>query len=617
MSQSQFDYVMKLTAKSEGVDKVKKKVDKLNKSINVNAVRQKQATEGMRKQFTALQNNLKPLGKEVKKSLNSMVVPAKTAEQAAEGIIQKQRLSAIESKAMGKGLQSVGWDRIRDKSDGFFKVLNLGMGDLKGVTKNTDGFRTAGGRAANTIRMATHGLKGFRMELLGVMFFGMMVQKTMFGLLKPAMEVFGVFELWRIMLMILFIPAIELLFPAFLELIQWFMKLDPEVQEMIGIFVILAGVFGTALFALGAFGLGIGSILQVGIGNIISFGLVAAAVFAGIVLILAGFMLIMNGDFEGIGLIIAGSGLILIKYLGLWGLVAFGAGLALYMIWKDHDFWLHLVKQAWRGFYVFILTQIAKILEGYEKIKDPFDLFLDNPMIKILEDEAQKMSDAWDAADKAFRTKGLMKVPDVEDSAAGFITMTKHMNEQSSKEISDMETSWSNSISVINKNTKNTMTTVNHDLDVGLLEAGSTTETFLTNAKIGWDGTMDSVVTKTRVSVDEIERQLSRLKKSSGGSSGYHPSVAEQINALKSDPTSAIGDLMGRSYNDFIWRPGQAPVAINPNDTLVGTKGGAGSSTINQTNNITVADTAMIERMIEQNNRSLVDEIRRSIKVPG
>jgi len=117
------------------------------------------------------------------------------------------------------------------------------------------------GKFAMKIRQATHGMRGFRMEMLGVMFFGKMLQKTFTGLLRPALEVYGVFDIFRIMLMTLFLPVVELLFKPLMNIMLWFMKLPKPVKKSIGIFVLLMITLGTVLFLVGSFALGIGSLI--------------------------------------------------------------------------------------------------------------------------------------------------------------------------------------------------------------------------------------------------------------------------------------------------------------------------------------------------------------------
>ena len=145
---------------------------------------------------------------------------------------------------------------------GFNKVMNQNMQTFKEMRIQNVAFGNEGTRLGDKIRGLTHGMRGFRMEMLGVMFFGMALQRTFMGLLRPTLELFGVFELWRVTLQVFFLPIVMLLFPWFLQLSLWLMELNPQTQETIGLFVLLGLVLGTILFIIGQFALGIGSISQ-------------------------------------------------------------------------------------------------------------------------------------------------------------------------------------------------------------------------------------------------------------------------------------------------------------------------------------------------------------------
>ncbi len=74
---------------------------------------------------------------------------------------------------------------------GFFKTMRMGQPEFKKFNEQGRRFTTFGGRIANSFRKSTHGMRGFRMEMLGVMFFGMMLQKTFSGLIKTSLEWMG------------------------------------------------------------------------------------------------------------------------------------------------------------------------------------------------------------------------------------------------------------------------------------------------------------------------------------------------------------------------------------------------------------------------------------------
>lgn len=152
-------------------------------------------------------------------------------------------------------------------------VIGMSLPAMKLTNQHGGRMSTVMGRAAYGVRMFTHGLRGFRMEMLGVMFFGMMLQQMFLGLLRPVMEAFGVFDLYRLMLLVLFLPVMEMLFEPMLKIMTWFMELPRPVKLVIGIFTIFMIVLGTALFVLGSFALGIGSV-------ILAFGFLGPAITA-------------------------------------------------------------------------------------------------------------------------------------------------------------------------------------------------------------------------------------------------------------------------------------------------------------------------------------------------
>ena len=143
----------------------------------------------------------------------------------------------------------------------FGQVMQMPMEGFKDMNKNAKQMTTTGGRFANNLRMMTHGMKGFRMEMLGVMFFGMAMQRMFVGLLNPVMEAFGVMDLFRVMLLTLFLPIMEAIFPFLLQFIEWFMNLPGPVKKAIGVIVIVGAVLSTLLMIFGQLFLGIGSLI--------------------------------------------------------------------------------------------------------------------------------------------------------------------------------------------------------------------------------------------------------------------------------------------------------------------------------------------------------------------
>jgi len=118
-------------------------------------------------------------------------------------------------------------------------------------------------RIARRTRMMTHGMRGFRMEMLGVMFFGMMLQRTFSGLIKTSLEWMGVTEIFSQVLGILFLPVAEWFLQIVLLLLKWVTSLTKAQKKWIGVIVLVGIALGVTLFILGTFALGIGSLILV------------------------------------------------------------------------------------------------------------------------------------------------------------------------------------------------------------------------------------------------------------------------------------------------------------------------------------------------------------------
>jgi hypothetical protein len=144
----------------------------------------------------------------------------------------------------------------------FGEVMSMNFEHWKKFNQVGGKFKTVGGNVANTTRNMMHGMRGFRMEMLSVMFGGQMLQRAMFGLLKPALQVAGAFEIWGAMLQVLFLPvALFLLENVFLPLFNLFSSLPEPIQKIIGFFVLFVGVIGAILAVGGALVLFIGGLI--------------------------------------------------------------------------------------------------------------------------------------------------------------------------------------------------------------------------------------------------------------------------------------------------------------------------------------------------------------------
>jgi len=144
---------------------------------------------------------------------------------------------------------------------GFFKTMKLGQPDFKRFNELGRTSNKIGGKIGMWARNATHGLRGFRMEMLGVMFFGMSMMRVFTGLFKTSMEWMGVMDILSLALGILFLPVAELMLEWALSFLNWVTKLSPETKKFIGWLALLGAGLGILLFLFGTLALGIGSII--------------------------------------------------------------------------------------------------------------------------------------------------------------------------------------------------------------------------------------------------------------------------------------------------------------------------------------------------------------------
>ncbi len=184
---------------------------------------------------------------------------------------------------------------------GLFGVMRLGQSDFKKFNEQGRHFANTGGRIANRARMATVGLRGFRMEMLGVMFFGMAMQRVFTGLLKTSLAWVGVNEILTTALGILFLPVAMMVLDWAIQFLDWVGKLTEGQKKMIGIVVLAGAAFGGFLFIVGTLFLGIGSMILVFGSLFVPIMLVVGAIAALAALVIGGSLFgEMQKDAEGL-----------------------------------------------------------------------------------------------------------------------------------------------------------------------------------------------------------------------------------------------------------------------------------------------------------------------------
>ena len=255
------------------------------------------------------------------------------------------------------------------------KTINKSIRELgHGVYQTTEqvrGFNAKGKELNTTTKTMAVGQHRFKMELLGTMFAGMALYRVMSGLLRPAAEAYGIFEMFGAMLTVLFLPVMDILAPILMTFMDFFMNLPEGVQLAIGAIVLFAALLGAFLLVFGQIGLAWTSIIKafpLVLPALKTIGVAVKALWAtfgtliiwiaGVALIVAGVYMVVKGKLEGIGLIIMGIGVILLLFIGWWALIPIAVGAAVYLIIKHWDkvkgwfvsFWNWLkdaAKKAW------------------------------------------------------------------------------------------------------------------------------------------------------------------------------------------------------------------------------------------------------------------------------
>jgi len=253
--------------------------------------------------------------------------------------------------------------KIGKNMTGFNKVMNQNLSTFKKNNAANTTLMNKGAGVARTFRNLTHGARGFKMEMLGVMFFGMAIMRVFTGLLRPAFEAAGIFEIFGLILQDLFLPIALALLDPLLEVMDWFMNLDEGTKKAIGVFVLFMVALGSLLFIVGTVILGFGSLAMAwaSVGILIPFLIGLVLVFAGVFFIVVGVIKLLYGTvqekFKGIGMILIGVGLILLLFIGWWALIPIAVGAA---VWWIANHWDSLkekfggvidwIKDKWKSF---------------------------------------------------------------------------------------------------------------------------------------------------------------------------------------------------------------------------------------------------------------------------
>ena len=128
---------------------------------------------------------------------------------------------------------------------------------LQVVEANTEAIKSL----AQSLEKVMQTTRKLNVNMLALGFFGRMVQNTMESLLKPAAEITQIFELFGLILEILFLPIMLELMPLFLDLVDYITGLNNETKLFAGWIAIVAFVLGGIISTLAFMGIGLDKLI--------------------------------------------------------------------------------------------------------------------------------------------------------------------------------------------------------------------------------------------------------------------------------------------------------------------------------------------------------------------
>lgn len=309
-----FDFI------TQGGDDAVKQVEAINKKI-AKLSAPKSITEAIEKtKFSNLNAQLKSLG---------------TTSKGFEEHFKK----AAQITLKGWDKESIALNNIKLKRQDTLETLAGKTGiPLEQVTQMFKGLNYNSLKWKQIVRELGLKTRMFKMELLGVMFFGMGVQRFFTGLLKPSMDLVGVFDSWTTLLSVVFLPVGIKLLRWVMKLWELFGNLSPETKALINNFVLLGAGIGTLSFLFGMLGLGLKSL------SIAFSGW--SGLFGGLFTAFSSFGTFLSGLGISIGAFLA------IALIGIIGFV---------LAWKENFMNIH-------EFVRMIFDGIKQIFEGFVQV---------------------------------------------------------------------------------------------------------------------------------------------------------------------------------------------------------------------------------------------------------
>lgn len=324
--------------------------------------------------------------------------------------------------------------RIRADFRDFMRVINMPLTQLREMNKVNRTIVGTGAKVANRFRLMTHGLRGFRMEMLGVMFFGLGIARWMKGLLQPALDLVGVFDLMNLTLAIGFLPNALALNDAMLWLMNQFLGLPEPMREFIG-WMILAGYgAGTVFFNVGMLALGLGSLIQI-------WGTFTAVVLpflitVGAIIIAVGLLIVLWKNWEklsvnlklGIAALLVILGGLLLIFFPIAGTILLISAAIIGLIaiiknWGEITSWLKDKWLSFRDFFIPLLNTIIDginfVIKGWNKLQAMRGRSQMAELDYFVSSTALRNADYQDAIMRQYTTQNLTFAPTVNVTSTG------------------------------------------------------------------------------------------------------------------------------------------------------------------------------------------------------
>ena len=412
-----------------------------------------------------------------------------------------------------------------------------------------------GGRMANRFRMMTHGARGFRMEMLGVMFFGMMLYRVFGGLIKTSLQWMGVTEILALAMGILFLPVAEQMLNWALKFLQYVLELTPAQKKFIGTVVLLGAALGGALFIIGSFALGIGSVIM------------------------------------AFGFLVSPLGLVLAGLTALLALAGFG------IFWKDFSRGVDGAKEKLVDFGVsgeLIDTLFEGMKNASGKIK--------NVLVNMWEKGKEWFSENWGEMflkGQEFLQKILTGIRDNAPKIKGVL----------SKLIDNTAAFIDENFSSFIEFGLDILKTIIDGIEKNLDIIGSALEELLTIIGMWVGQNADKFI------IIGLDIAGHIIKGFTAGLINMPVKFLDKMFGTNTKQFKLPETPHIEPVKDFILQPGGKLIKTDPNDTIMGSKSGfGGGQNIIVTYNITgVSSPQDVKNMLEENNRQLTEEVRRGV----